>query len=63
MVVDELTVKISADIDKSIYDMVDISEAIDEIIDLVPKHDKIVAVAIKANICDKMTDWIDAKEA
>lgn len=59
----ELTVKVSADIDRSIYDMVEIAEAIDEIIDLVPQQNKIVALAIKSCICDKMTDWIDANEA
>lgn len=58
---DRLTILVSANIDRSVYDMFDIAESIDKIIALVPDYDKRVACAIKDGICDKMAGWLDAE--
>ncbi len=56
----ELSVSVSVDLEKAVYDMVDIVSELDAMVELVPAWNSLEAKAHKRRAVDTMLKWLDS---
>ena len=58
----KLTVEVSVSSDRSVYEMFDVVQDLDNLIALIPPSDIAHARRIKRKIVNKLAGWIDGEE-